>query len=180
MSSETKKKPTKTSSQTKKTAQKSKSLKGNAIITQLKKDLSDFEEKHLRLKAEFENFRRRKEKEISKLLEYEGLEIFTQLLPLFDDLARMNDAFESTSKDVDDSLKKGLQMINTKVEKFLSEFKLEAFGKPGENLDAELHDALMIRSEKGKGDDEILEVFEKGYRYKDRVIRHAKVVVNKS
>ncbi|GIS36019.1 MAG: hypothetical protein Ct9H90mP7_0270 [Candidatus Neomarinimicrobiota bacterium] len=46
-------------------------------------------------------------------------------------------------------------------------------------LDPELHDALMIRHEKDKRENEIIEVFEKGYLYKDRVIRHAKVVVNK-
>ena len=47
-------------------------------------------------------------------------------------------------------------------------------------LDPELHDALMIRNEDGKNENEILEVFEKGYIYKDRVIRHAKVVVNQT
>ena len=47
-------------------------------------------------------------------------------------------------------------------------------------MNPELHDALMMRTEDGKDENEILEVFEKGYRYKDRVIRHAKVVVNQT
>ena len=47
-------------------------------------------------------------------------------------------------------------------------------------MDSDLHDALMVKQEKDRKDNEILEVFEKGYKYRDRVIRHAKVVVNKS
>ena len=50
----------------------------------------------------------------------------------------------------------------------------------GDLVDPELHDALMMRNEKGKKENTVLEVFEKGYRYIDRVIRHAKVVVNQT
>ena len=57
--------------------------------------------------------------------------------------------------------------------------KSEPFGSEGENLDPELHDAMMTQTDKKKDDNTILSVFEKGYRYHDKVIRHAKVVVNK-
>ena len=58
--------------------------------------------------------------------------------------------------------------------------EVKPFTKPGDTVDPELHDALMMRSEEGKAENEILEVYEMGYRYKDRVIRHAKVVVNQT
>jgi len=57
--------------------------------------------------------------------------------------------------------------------------KIEPFGSEGDVLDPELHDAMMTQSDKKKDDNIILSVFEKGYRYHDKVIRHAKVVVNK-
>ena len=73
-----------------------------------------------------------------------------------------------------------MALIQSKVEKIFSELDVSPFGKAGDLLDSELHDALMVRQEEDKNDNEIIEVFEKGYSYRDRVIRHAKVVVNKS
>ena len=71
-------------------------------------------------------------------------------------------------------------MISNNINKRFNELEVETFGKPGDMVDHELHESLMMRSEKGKAENEIIEVFEKGYRYKDRVIRHAKVVVNQT
>ena len=71
-------------------------------------------------------------------------------------------------------------LIMNKIEKEFKRLNVKAFAKPGDLLDPELHDALMIRDEAGKNENEILEVFENGYLYKDRVIKHAKVVVNQS
>ena len=72
-----------------------------------------------------------------------------------------------------------MALIQSKVEKIFSELNVTSFGEAGDSLDSELHDALMVRQEEDKNDNEIIEVFEKGYLYRDRVIRHAKVVVNK-
>ena len=70
--------------------------------------------------------------------------------------------------------------LEEEVEKIFFDREVASFGEAGELLDSELHDALMVRQEKDKNDNEIIEVFEKGYKYRDRVIRHAKVVVNKT
>ncbi len=67
-----------------------------------------------------------------------------------------------------------------KIDKIFTEREISPFCKEGDLLDSDLHDALMVKQEKDRKDNEILEVFEKGYKYRDRVIRHAKVVVNKS
>ena len=82
--------------------------------------------------------------------------------------------------EVDQSLKEGMALILSKVEKIFFDREVASFGEAGELLDSELHDALMVRQEEDKNDNEIIEVFEKGYKYRDRVIRHAKVVVNKT
>ncbi len=148
-------------------------------IEELTSKLAELEDKHLRLKAEFDNFRRRKEKEILQLMEYEGESIIKKLLPIIDDLERLAEAYNNHNEKVDDSIRKGIELIQNKMKKFLQESQVEPFGTPGEILDAEKHDAMMVKTDNDKRDDEILEVFEKGYRYKDRVIRHAKVIVNK-
>ena len=71
-------------------------------------------------------------------------------------------------------------MIFLKIARsILENKKIEPFGSEGDVLDPELHDAMMTQSDKKKDDNIILSVFEKGYRYHDKVIRHAKVVVNK-
>jgi molecular chaperone GrpE len=92
----------------------------------------------------------------------------------------MKDAVEHPEhSESSDSIKKGMDLILQKIYKLFEERNVESFCEVGDILDSELHDALMVREEKDKKENEILEVFEKGYKYKDRIIRHAKVVVNK-
>jgi molecular chaperone GrpE len=149
-------------------------------IEELTLQLSQVEDKHLRLKAEFDNFRKRKEQEVINLIRYEGSDVIKNLLSIADDLDRMKDAVEHPEhKDSSDSIKKGIDLILQKIYKVFEERGIESFCEAGDILDSDLHDALMVKEEKGKQENEILEVFEKGYRYKDRIIRHAKVVVNK-
>ena len=77
-------------------------------------------------------------------------------------------------------ISEGIDLIINKINKQFEELGVVKFTEVGDVVDPELHDALMMRNEDGKEENTILEVFEKGYRYKDRVIRHAKVVVNQT
>ena len=153
--------------------------KDKLVIEELTKQLTNVEDKQLRLKAEFENFRKRKEKEIINLMRYEGKNVIKVMISLVDDLERLYAAV-GDNDDLDKSLKEGMSLIHSKVEKIFLELDVTSFGEVGDLLDSELHDALMVRQEEEKNDNEIIEVFEKGYKYRDRVIRHAKVVVNKT
>lgn len=148
-------------------------------IEELTLQLSEMDDKHIRLKAEFDNFRKRKEKEIIRLIRYEGEDVLKNLLPITDDLNRMKDAIEHPEQtDAGESIQKGLKLILQKIHKLFDEYQIKSFGEIGDILDSELHEALMVREEKGRKENEIIEVFEKGFKYKDRIIRHAKVVVN--
>ena len=150
-------------------------------IEELTLQLREVEDKHVRLKAEFDNFRKRKEKEIINLFRYEGEDVIKNMLSIADDLDRMKDAVDHPEhKDSSDSIKKGMDLILQKIHKLFEERGIESFCEVGDIHDSELHDALMVREEEGKKENEILEVFEKGYKYKDRIIRHAKVVVKKA
>ena len=153
--------------------------KDKLVIEELTKQLMNVDEKQLRLKAEFENFRKRKEKEILDLIRYEVKYVVKAMISVVDDLERLYAAVEKNDN-LHQSLKEGMALILSKVEKVFSELDVASFGEAGDLLDSELHDALMVRQEKDKNDNEIIDVFEKGYKYRERVIRHAKVVVNKT
>ena len=175
----TEKKTAKTKKQTVKKKQEQKSKKAKTDNSNHKKELDLLIDKHVRLKAEFENFRKRKSKEISALLQYDGESLIKEILPIFDDLSRMVESAECSEAKNEDSLIDGINLLRSKIERFLENKNIEPFGLEGEILDPELHDAMMTQSDKKKDDNTILSVFEKGYRYHDKVIRHAKVVVNK-
>ena len=108
-----------------------------------------------------------------------GEEILKNLLPIVDDLERVVGAVNSETKKDDIIIHDGIKLIITKIEKYFKKWQVKPIGKPGDILNINLHDAMMVKTEKGKKDNEILEVFEKGYKYKDHVLRHAKVIVNK-
>jgi molecular chaperone GrpE len=153
--------------------------KNKLLIEKITIENKDLEDKLLRSKAEFENFRKRKEKEIIDMLKYEGKDVINSMISIVDDLDRLYLAID-TNNDSDKSLQEGVSMIQAKIDKIFADREIVSFCEEGDILDSDLHDALMVKQEKNKKDNEILEVFEKGYKYRDRVIRHAKVVVNKS
>jgi|TARA_X000000368_G_scaffold68044_1_gene49118 molecular chaperone GrpE len=142
-----------------------------------KKDLeliiSSLEDKQLRLKAEFDNFRKRKESEISSLLKYEGKNFILDFLNVLDNLSRGIDSYK------EDEIKKALTLVKEDFIKKLKTKDVKPFGKVGENFDPELHEALTTSNDSKIDDNTIVEVYESGYKYKDLIIRHAKVVVNK-
>jgi len=171
------KKSVKTKKQTAKKKEPKSQKKSNK--TDIQNQLDQLQDKHIRLKAEFENFRKRKNKEISSLLQYDGEGVIKNVLPIIDDIERMVDSIEETDANNGESLIEGVNILKSKIDRFLEAKNIEPFGEEGELLDPELHDAMLTQSDKKKEDYTVLNVFEKGYRYYDKVIRHAKVVVNK-
>ncbi|MFL2485177.1 MAG: nucleotide exchange factor GrpE [Candidatus Neomarinimicrobiota bacterium] len=142
-----------------------------------KKDLENLiqslEDKQLRLKAEFDNFRKRKESEISALLKYEGKHFILDFLSILDNINRGIDSYK------DENIQKALLLIKEDFLKKMGSKEIKEFGEVGEIFNPELHEALTTANLKDKEEDEIVEVYEVGFKYKDLIIRHAKVVVNK-
>ena len=164
----------------KKAPKKSPTAKLKDEIKSLQSEAENQSDRYLRLKAEFDNYRRRKQEETSNLFKYDGEAVIKQFLSVLDDLDRLEAASTENGESNKETLHEGIQLILNKINKRFDELDVKPFTKPGDTVDPELHDALMMRSEDGRAENEILEVFEKGYRYKDRVIRHAKVVVNQT
>ena len=167
-----KKSPTKKAKIVKSIKKKS---KDKAVIKELKIELEKNKDTHLRLKAEFDNFRRRKVNEFSNLLQYEGESVIKSFLPIIDDLGRIINSTDSSEK----LLKEGIDLVKTKIDKFLTSMEIKPFASRGDEMNPDLHDAMLTKSEKELDDNCIVEVFEKGYTYREKVIRHAKVIVNK-
>ena len=141
----------------------------------LEEQLKVIQDKHIRLKAEFENFRRRKADEISRLLQFEGENAIRGFLPILDDLERMIHSSDAS----EESLKNGVSMVESKIQKYFESLSIKPYGEKGDEMDPDIHDAMLTQTDKKMDDNSILEVFEKGYTYRDKVIRHAKVIVNK-
>jgi len=112
-------------------------------------------------------------------MEYEGENIFRAILPIIDDLDRMQANFSADAEKSEKVMQTGITMITNKFQKIITEYGVDAFDSIGEILDANLHDAMMVTQNADKEQNEILQEHEKGYKYKDRVLRHAKVIVNK-
>ena len=140
--------------------------------------LGDLRDRHLRLRAEFDNYRKRSEKEYSRLLQYEGEKVILSFLGIADDLQRMLDSLDDKKSENVESLVEGITLINDKLHRRLSSLKVEPFDSEGVKFDPEIHDAMMTQSSKDHEDGVVIQEFEKGYKYKDKVIRHAKVIVN--
>ena len=166
---------------TKTTRDSIKSLKGKIEVLEKElvkqsEELEGKSDKHIRLLAEFDNYKRRTQDERSKLFKYAGEELAKAILPILDDLHR---TLESDGKGKARSILDGIELIIAKLDKTLEDQGIVPFDSIGQNFDADLHEALM--SEKSdKGDNVILKEFEKGYKYNDKILRHSKVVVSKS
>lgn len=146
-------------------------------IQELEDEVSELKDKLLRRAAEFENYKRRTENDQLNLSKYAAESFIIKLLPVIDDFERSMQHIDN-SKDPE-SIKTGLKLIYDKLMKVLDEQGVKKIDSVGQQFDVNFHEALMQR----KADDEVaphtvLDEIEKGYLYKDRVIRHAKVVVS--
>ena len=150
-------------------------LAGKKEEKKVKDQYDELQDRHIRLKAEFDNFRRRKAEEISRLLQYDGENVILGFLPILDDINRMIDSEDASNE----SLLDGIGLVQSKINKYFDSLNIEPYGGKGDKMDTDIHDAMLTQSDNKHDEDTILEVFEKGYTYRDKVIRHAKVIVNK-
>ncbi len=135
------------------------------------KELADTKEQLLRITAEYANFRKRSEKEKQDAYVFAKSETIKELLPVIDNLER---ALASESEDYD-SLKKGVEITFNSLVDTLGKLGVEIFGTPGEEFDPNLHNAVMHIEDENYKNGEIVDVFQKGYKISDKIIRPAMV-----
>ena len=159
-----------TKNKQKKNKSESKTKKEN-----FKEKFNDLNDKHLRLHAEFENFKRRTAKERIELYSTAGENILTSILPILDDFERAIKNLENEKEN------EGMLLIYSKFKTILEQKGLKIMDNPiGKDLNTDYHEAITnIPSPSKKMTGKIIDVIENGYLLNDKIIRFAKVVVAK-
>lgn len=137
--------------------------------------IEDLEKALLRVKADYDNFRRRTVEEKAALTAYVTADIIGKILPTLDTLGR---AYESLAKFADEKTMSGIEMIIKQFEQTLTNIGVEKIeATVGTTFDPNVHEAVMSGSNPELPENSIELVFEEGYKYQDKVIRHSKVKV---
>lgn len=147
----------------------------------LQEELEAANDKLLRVAAEFENFKKRMEREQSKLMKYAGENILRELLATLDNLDRAIDQGKAETGDVSaklESMLEGLDLTQKGLIGTLEKFGVEPLGAVGQEFNPDEQDALTMENSNEVPANHVLREFAKGYRFKDRVLRHAQVVVS--
>ena len=163
-------------SSSKKDSVKNKKIEKNVKIKALGKEVSDLNEKNIKLLAEFDNFQRRTLDEKEKMRKFKSLDIAKDFLPAIDDLNR---AVEFNATEGDNSMHEAVKMLQSKIQNILSKHGINSFDSLDTEFDPNLHEALLEQNSDSFNKGKIMEEYEKGYKYHDKIIRHAKVVVSK-
>jgi molecular chaperone GrpE len=144
----------------------------------LKLELETYKDTLLRKAAEFENYKKRTEGEISSYIKYASESLIKSLIPVYDDFSRSLDSVEKGETKDFDTLKKGMELIFSKFESVLKNEGLKEMEVTGKEFDVNLCDALLQVPKAEVKPNTVIEVVEKGYFLKDKVIKHAKVLVS--
>lgn len=139
----------------------------------VKKELDEEKDRYLRLMAEYDNYKKRTQREKTQIYSDAKADTLTAFLPMIDNLKR------AAASPTDDgaAMKKGVDMILTQAAEILTGCgieEIEALGKP---FDPTVHNAVLHIDDGSFGEQEVVEVFETGYKIGDKVIRHAMVKV---
>lgn len=138
-------------------------------IEKLREEIKEKDDKHLRMAAEYDNFRRRSREEKDAVYEVAMSDTVSEFLAIIDNLER------AAYYDDAEKVKEGLVMIAKSVEGVFSKLGIEEVGKVGDKFDPNLHNAVMHVDDDSFGENEIVEVFQKGYKKGGRIIRFAMV-----
>jgi len=146
-------------------------------IEELTAENQQLRDRLLRLAAEFDNYRKRTDRDMGNLMLHANAQLVATLLPSLDDLDRILAATES---DIDpDALLSGIRLVQKNLVKILQDEGLKPMESVGEPFDPEKHDALLHAEDETHDSNIVVDEHKKGYYFKDRVIRHAQVIVSK-
>ena len=155
---------------------KSKKDKLEALLQERGEKLAEITDKHLRLQAEFDNFRKRTMKEKAELIKSGGESVLVNIIPVVDDFERALNLMKDIPDE--DAGKKGTQLIYNKFSEFLKQNNIKEIDALNQDFDVDLHEAITKipapdKNLKGK----VVDVVQKGYTLNDKVIRFAKVII---
>lgn len=141
------------------------------------KELSDWKDKYTRLYAEFDNYRKRTEREKSRMFELGAGDVIEKLLPIADNFERALDALPEEEKE--EPFEKGVDGIYRQLRKLFSDLDVKEIEAEGKKFDPALHNAVMADEEGDAEEGTITADLQKGYTFRGSVIRHSMVKVKK-
>ncbi len=160
----------------KETKNKSETTEHTEKIKKLENEVQELKDTLLRKVAEFENYKRRTENDQLNLIKYGAESFILKILPIYDDLQRSMQHLEESNLQ---AIKDGLKLVIDKFTKTFEEQGVKKIDSKGKEFDVEFHDALLQQPSADVPPDTVLEEVEPGYMFKDKVIKHAKVIVSK-
>jgi len=152
--------------------------KGLDKLNEAYNKISELEDRLLREKAELVNYRKRKEEETSRMLKYSNEDLVKEILPIVDNFER---AIKMDDENLEDEVSKflsGFKMIYCKLIATLEKYEVKAIDGNNKPFDPTYHQAVITEKRDGVNPEVVLDVLQKGYMYKDKVIRPAMVKVS--
>jgi len=146
------------------------------VTAKLEAKVTELQDQLLRKVAEFENYKRRTENDQFNLLSFAAESFITKILPVIDDFERSLDHISDAESA--EAIKDGIMLVYNKLLKILDEQGVKKIDSVGKPFNVDYHDALMQIKDDNVPVHTVVEEVEKGYMYKDKVIRHAKVIVS--
>ncbi len=156
---------------------RAKGKKKDKELEKLRKEVEFWKDKAQRTAAEFDNYRKRKEKETAESWKLATEDIVKKLLPIIDDFERSLEA--ANANDNYEALKQGVELIYQSLKRLLEAEGVHEMNAQGQEFNPEYHEALMQMEKDGTPENIVLDVHQKGYILGEKIIRPAKVVVSK-
>lgn len=152
----------------------------STAVAELKGELDDLNDRHLRLAAEFDNYRKRNERDRDTLAARLQVDLVRPLLEILDDLERVSESGSADQGGGAESVAEGVRLVERKFRSVLEAAGLEALDVAGQPFDPAVMEALMtVPTDDPERDDHVADVFQKGYRFRNVLIRPARVRVLK-
>ena len=142
-------------------------------LEKLQKEFEEHKQQHLRVLAEYDNFRKRSQNEKNAIYNNAVSDTVQAILPIADNIERALSQENASAED----MKKGVEMIENQIKACFEKLGLEEMGQVGETFDPTLHNAVAHIEDESLGENVIAAVYQKGYKLGDRVVRHAMVQV---
>jgi molecular chaperone GrpE len=147
------------------------------IIAKKEEEINELNNRFLRLNADFQNYKKRAEKERADVYQFGNEKIVTDLLPILDNLERANSSANEESS-AGDSIAKGVEMVMQQFRDILKKHGVEEIQSIGEEFDPNLHHAVMQEDHPEYESNQVMDVFQKGYTLNGKVIRPSMVKVS--
>ncbi len=144
-------------------------------------EVEQWQDRALRAAADFENYKKRMERERIAMLKYSGEPIFRELLPVVDNLERAVDQGAANGVETEQNVKallEGVELTLKSLRATLEKFEVKAIESIGGPFDPTVQEALSMEASDSVPANHVVAEFEKGYRYKDRLLRAARVIVS--